>query len=101
MVVVTKIFFFLFMFVQFIIRLQSKMCFINGILSCRLWTSGFMLQNFSLTLALVFCLLQAKANGVPSCVIIIRVFRDMKDRLPSFTPLSSWVGALLLAKKVV
>ncbi|XP_028398966.1 zinc finger RNA-binding protein-like isoform X2 [Dendronephthya gigantea] len=41
---------------------------------------------------------QAKANGVPSCVVIIRILRDMRDRLPVFVPLSSWALELLVEK---
>ena len=38
-----------------------------------------------------FHILQAKANGLQSCVIIIRVMRDLCQRIPAFSPLSNWV----------
>ncbi|XP_046857995.1 zinc finger RNA-binding protein-like isoform X3 [Xenia sp. Carnegie-2017] len=34
---------------------------------------------------------QAKANSVPSCVVIIRILRDMRDRLPVFASLNPWL----------
>ncbi|XP_015749983.1 PREDICTED: spermatid perinuclear RNA-binding protein-like [Acropora digitifera] len=35
---------------------------------------------------------QAKANGLQSCVIIIRVMRDLCQRIPAFAPLNNWVS---------
>ena len=44
---------------------------------------------FELTL---FYFPQAKANGLQSCVIIIRVMRDLCQRIPAFSPLNNWVS---------
>ena len=38
---------------------------------------------------------QAKANGLQSCVIIIRVMRDLCSRIPAFAPLNNWVSKQL------
>lgn len=41
-----------------------------------------------------FCfwfLLQARANGLKSCVIVIRVLRDLCTRVPTWAPLRGWV----------
>lgn len=45
-----------------------------------------------LFLTVVFTASQAKANGLQSCVVIIRVMRDLCTRVPAFIPLNSWVG---------
>lgn len=41
---------------------------------------------------------QAKANGLQSCVIIIRVMRDLCQRIPAFSPLNNWAMELLVEK---
>ena len=38
------------------------------------------------------CLWQARANGLQSCVIVIRVMRDLCQRVPTWTPLGQWVS---------
>lgn len=43
---------------------------------------------------------QAKANGLQSCVIIIRVMRDLCQRIPAFAPLNNWALELLVEKAV-
>ncbi|XP_032239404.2 zinc finger RNA-binding protein isoform X2 [Nematostella vectensis] len=41
---------------------------------------------------------QAKANGLQSCVVIIRVMRDLCERVPTFAPLNKWALELLVEK---
>ncbi|KAK6191667.1 hypothetical protein SNE40_003295 [Patella caerulea] len=41
---------------------------------------------------------QARANGLPSCVIVIRIMRDLCQRVPTWTPLSEWALELLVEK---
>ena len=36
--------------------------------------------------------LQARANGLQSCVMVIRVLRDLCKRMPIWANLSSWVS---------
>lgn len=44
-----------------------------------------------------FCLcLQAKVNNLNSAVVVIRIMRDLCNRVPTWTPLSGWVRKLLL-----
>ncbi|XP_018334589.1 zinc finger RNA-binding protein [Agrilus planipennis] len=43
---------------------------------------------------------QARALGLHSCVIIIRILRDLCHRVPTWSPLTSW-GMELLAEKVI
>ncbi|KAK0052729.1 zinc finger RNA-binding protein-like isoform X2 [Biomphalaria pfeifferi] len=43
---------------------------------------------------------QARANGLPSCVIIIRILRDLCQRVPSWAPLNEWAMELLVEKCV-
>lgn len=35
---------------------------------------------------------QARATGLQSCVMIMRIMRDMCQRIPTFSPLSQWVN---------
>jgi zinc finger RNA-binding protein len=41
---------------------------------------------------------QARANGLQSCVIIIRVLRDLCQRVPAWFPLNDWAMELLVEK---
>ncbi|XP_055316547.1 zinc finger RNA-binding protein isoform X2 [Sitodiplosis mosellana] len=41
---------------------------------------------------------QARATGLQSCVMIIRVLRDLCQRIPTWTPLSQWALELLTEK---
>ncbi|XP_048518932.1 zinc finger RNA-binding protein isoform X1 [Dendroctonus ponderosae] len=41
---------------------------------------------------------QARALGLHSCVIIIRILRDLCQRVPTWSPLSSWAMELLAEK---
>jgi zinc finger RNA-binding protein len=41
---------------------------------------------------------QARANGLPSCVIVLRVLRDLRQRLPAWMSLSEWSLELLAEK---
>ncbi|CAH1155101.1 unnamed protein product [Phaedon cochleariae] len=43
---------------------------------------------------------QARASGLHSCVIIIRILRDLCERVPTWTPFTSW-ALELLAEKVI
>eukprot|EP00794_Sanderia_malayensis_P009635 gene9635-10623_t len=43
---------------------------------------------------------QARAIGVPCCVIIIRIMRDLCSRVPAFQPLSEWAIELLVEKSL-
>ncbi|CAL1548470.1 unnamed protein product [Lymnaea stagnalis] len=43
---------------------------------------------------------QARANGLPSCVIIIRILRDLCQRVPAWVPLNEWAMELLVEKCV-
>ncbi|XP_031553484.1 zinc finger RNA-binding protein-like [Actinia tenebrosa] len=43
---------------------------------------------------------QAKANSLQSCVIIIRVMRDMCQRVPAFSPVTDWALELLVEKSL-
>ncbi|XP_068911926.1 zinc finger RNA-binding protein isoform X6 [Tenebrio molitor] len=43
---------------------------------------------------------QARALGLHSCVVIIRILRDLCQRVPTWSPLSSWAMELL-AEKVI
>lgn len=40
---------------------------------------------------------QARANGLRSCVIVIRILRDLCARVPTWAPLRGWVRNLLLS----
>jgi len=44
--------------------------------------------------------LQARANGVQFCVIIIRIMRDLCNRIPAFQVLSGWAIELLVEKSL-
>lgn len=39
---------------------------------------------------------QARANGLRSCVIVIRILRDLCARVPTWAPLRGWVSDSLL-----
>lgn len=41
---------------------------------------------------------QARAAGLPSCVFVIRVLRDLCQRVPTWTPLPAWGMELLVEK---
>ncbi|XP_039252997.2 uncharacterized protein LOC120330203 [Styela clava] len=41
---------------------------------------------------------QACAKGIPSCVILIRIFKDMKRRNSTWNPLSDWALELVIEK---
>jgi zinc finger RNA-binding protein len=41
---------------------------------------------------------QARATGLQSCVMIMRILRDMCQRIPTFTPLNQWAMELLTEK---
>ncbi|XP_056642971.1 zinc finger RNA-binding protein-like isoform X2 [Diorhabda carinulata] len=43
---------------------------------------------------------QARALGLHSCVIIIRILRDLCERVPTWAPLSSWAMELLTEKVI-
>ncbi|XP_059159983.1 zinc finger RNA-binding protein-like isoform X2 [Physella acuta] len=43
---------------------------------------------------------QARANGLPSCVIIIRILRDLCQRVPTWSLLNEWAMELLVEKCV-
>jgi len=43
---------------------------------------------------------QARASGLPSCVFVIRVLRDLCQRVPTWTPLNEWAMELLVEKCV-
>lgn len=40
----------------------------------------------------VYDILQARALGLHSCVVIIRILRDLCQRVPTWAPLNSWVS---------
>ncbi|EOA93001.1 Zinc finger RNA-binding protein, partial [Anas platyrhynchos] len=39
--------------------------------------------------------LKARANGLQSCVIIIRILRDLCHRVPTWSDFPSWVSNTL------
>ncbi|KAK2164091.1 hypothetical protein NP493_1432g00005 [Ridgeia piscesae] len=41
---------------------------------------------------------QARANGLQSCVVIIRILRDLCQRVPTWSPLPQWSMELLVEK---
>ncbi|KAG8181856.1 hypothetical protein JTE90_004002 [Oedothorax gibbosus] len=41
---------------------------------------------------------QARASGLPSCVIIIRILRDLCQRVPTWSRLNGWAMELLVEK---
>ncbi|XP_064608008.1 zinc finger RNA-binding protein-like isoform X2 [Liolophura sinensis] len=43
---------------------------------------------------------QARANGLQSCVVVIRILRDLCQRVPTWTPLNEWAMELLAEKCV-
>nr|XP_057906464.1 interleukin enhancer-binding factor 3 homolog isoform X1 [Doryrhamphus excisus] len=43
---------------------------------------------------------QARANGLRSCVIVIRVLRDLCARVPTWTPLCGWPLELICEKAI-
>ncbi|KAL7040128.1 hypothetical protein ACKWTF_000282 [Chironomus riparius] len=43
---------------------------------------------------------QARATGLQSCVMIMRILRDLCQRNPTFTPLSQWAMELLTEKVI-
>lgn len=46
------------------------------------------------------CGLQARATGLQSCVVVIRVLRDLCQRVPTWSHLSQWALELLVEKCV-
>ena len=50
----------------------------------------------SIFVARMFVLAQARANGLQSCVIVIRIMRDLCQRVPTWTPLGQWVRIVVL-----
>nr|CAD7203415.1 unnamed protein product [Timema douglasi] len=43
---------------------------------------------------------QARATGLPSCVMVIRILRDLCQRVPTWAPLHSWAMELLVEKVI-
>nr|XP_006823768.1 PREDICTED: zinc finger RNA-binding protein-like [Saccoglossus kowalevskii] len=43
---------------------------------------------------------QARANGLQSCVVVIRILRDLCQRVPTWAPLNSWAMELLVERVV-
>lgn len=43
---------------------------------------------------------QARATGLPSCVVIIRILRDLSQRVPTWSHLNQWAMELLVEKCV-
>ncbi|TRZ02284.1 hypothetical protein DNTS_003179 [Danionella cerebrum] len=43
---------------------------------------------------------QARANGLQSCVIVIRILRDLCQRVPTWSPFPSWAMELLVEKAI-
>ncbi|CAH1796957.1 unnamed protein product [Owenia fusiformis] len=43
---------------------------------------------------------QARATGLQSCVIVIRILRDLCQRVPTWSPLNQWAMELLVEKCV-
>ncbi|TRZ03329.1 hypothetical protein DNTS_027487 [Danionella cerebrum] len=43
---------------------------------------------------------QARANGLQSCVIIIRILRDLGQRMPSWAKMSDWTMELIVEKSI-
>jgi len=43
---------------------------------------------------------QARANGLQSCVVVIRILRDLCQRVPTWAPLNQWAMELLVEKCV-
>ncbi|XP_043190869.1 zinc finger RNA-binding protein-like isoform X2 [Amphibalanus amphitrite] len=43
---------------------------------------------------------QARASGVQSCVIVIRIMRELCQRVPTWTPLNTWALELLVERVV-
>ncbi|XP_039628452.1 interleukin enhancer-binding factor 3-like isoform X2 [Polypterus senegalus] len=43
---------------------------------------------------------QARANGLKSCVIVIRILRDLCSRVPTWSPLRGWPLELLCEKAI-
>ncbi|XP_058015244.1 spermatid perinuclear RNA-binding protein isoform X1 [Ahaetulla prasina] len=43
---------------------------------------------------------QARANGLKSCVIVLRILRDLCNRIPSWAPLKGWPLELLCEKAI-
>ncbi|XP_052828025.1 zinc finger RNA-binding protein isoform X2 [Octopus bimaculoides] len=41
---------------------------------------------------------QARATGLPSCVVVLRILRDLRQRNPVWAPLSEWAMELLVEK---
>ena len=37
------------------------------------------------------CNVQARATGLPSCVVVIRILRDLCQRVPTWSHLNQWV----------
>ncbi|XP_045591846.1 zinc finger RNA-binding protein isoform X2 [Procambarus clarkii] len=43
---------------------------------------------------------QARANGLQSCVMVIRILRDLCQRVPTWGPLNSWAMELMCEKVI-
>ncbi|PNF28511.1 hypothetical protein B7P43_G14784 [Cryptotermes secundus] len=43
---------------------------------------------------------QARATGLQSCVMVIRILRDLCQRVPTWAPLNSWAMELLVEKVI-
>ncbi|XP_068230966.1 zinc finger RNA-binding protein isoform X4 [Palaemon carinicauda] len=44
---------------------------------------------------------QARANGLQSCVMVIRILRDLCQRVPTWAPLNNWQAMELMCEKVI
>lgn len=44
---------------------------------------------------------QARANGLRSCVIVIRILRDLCTRVPTWGPLRGWVSEILPPSQLI
>ncbi|OWK02137.1 hypothetical protein Celaphus_00018080 [Cervus elaphus hippelaphus] len=57
--------------------------------------------NISKINSVDFCVaLKARANGLQSCVIIIRILRDLCQRVPTWSDFPSWAMELLVEKAI-
>ncbi|PSN31605.1 Zinc finger RNA-binding protein [Blattella germanica] len=49
---------------------------------------------------IMLLLSQARATGLQSCVMVIRILRDLCQRVPTWAPLNSWAMELLVEKVI-
>lgn len=77
----------------------TLLCFVFAVV---LWSGEQGVGGCSSSESTAFPLcLQAKVNNLSSAVVVIRIMRDLCDRVPTWSPLSGWVRGPLDASRLL